>query len=86
MTDLQTVLATLTPETRKVYDALVANTEGGQWVRNDGSVTNTVYLFNAQCDLDMSAHQFAGHLSALKKADLYWPEDIDGVFGDVRIS
>lgn len=47
-----------------------------------------VYLDNAR-PADMTAHQFAGHLSALEAAGLYRPytdREFRGIFGDVKLA
>jgi hypothetical protein len=52
--------------------------------RPDGSRWGLVYLDNARPD-DMSARAFAGYLSALKNAELYYSLN-DDCFGLVRLN
>jgi hypothetical protein len=49
----------------------------------DGSVWGTVYLDNAR-PRDLSRHEFAGHLSALKGAGVY-RQTSDPAFGEVKL-
>ena len=50
----------------------------------DGVTWGTVYLDNARPD-EMSAHEFAGYLSALERAGYYQPEG-DDFFGYVKLT
>jgi len=50
----------------------------------DGVTWGTVYLDNARPD-EMSAHEFAGYLSALTNADLYHSLN-DDCFGLVKLT
>ena len=73
----------LSPKALEILKALSAHTEGD--VREDvsGNKWQYVYLDNARPD-GMSAHSFAGYLSALEAAGLYISYG-DDCFGQVRI-
>lgn len=74
-----TQMTNLSPKTTEVLAALRSNVEGC-----DDNGFRDVYLDNAR-PAGMSAHAFAGHLSALEKAGLYRPYG-DDCFGRVKIA
>lgn len=67
----------------KVLHALRSNKEAVEII--GGAEWGIVYLDNAQL-ATVSAHQFAGYLSALKKEGLYLPYSGDPCFGLVKLS
>lgn len=75
ITNLSTAAADLLTRLR-------ANVESEELRHADDSRWGTVYLDNA-CTGTMTAHQFAGYLSALEAAGLY--EKMDGFFGLVKL-
>ncbi len=74
-------------DTQQVLQALRDNAEGLSEVKiNDEWVEfASVYLDNVSVD-GLSAHQIAGHYSALEKEGFYIADDdSDGVFGFVKL-
>ncbi len=68
-----TILANL----RSNYESSSAHADGSEW--------GSVYLDNAKPN-EMSAHVFAGHLSALKESGVYRQTGSNGAFGDVLLA
>lgn len=76
-------MTNLSNEARRILEALRANVESTSQ-KDDGSVWGMVYLDNAQPS-NVSAHSFAGYLSALESAGFYRSMN-DGCFGLVLMA
>lgn len=69
---------------RAVYEQLVANREGCESTREDGSIWQMVYLPNVSVK-GATRHQIAGALAHLKDIGHYLPCGRDQYFGEVRV-
>lgn len=68
---------------KKALEVLKALRKSGEGCECNGF--ETVYLDNAKNKLEMSAHEFAGYLSALSKENFFKSCD-DGFFGEVKMA
>jgi hypothetical protein len=75
-------MTTMTEATAHLLNMLRVNSENTV-TSEDGSRWGQVYLDNA-IPHGWTRHQFAGHLSDLKKQGLYRPQ-YDNYFGDVKL-
>lgn len=76
-------------KTQEVLKALRDNAESDCFYQPENEHWMCVYLDNAKADLKMSAHEFAGYLSALTERGLYQAYDDgenNGFFGNVRMN